>query len=235
MFYTLRSVLTSYNRAKILIELTNKIHQNILTKIIENMKKVFVIIIVIFLHINLFAGYGGGGSSYYHLKLDLFEQSFNFYYKAIDDTVFYKNTKGKERFIKATVNIAFYDIKKDTSFLLFEKDFNHKIKAFFYEKEYNAEKRKIDFVAIDDTYGSDYIANNSNIERREISDNIYIITYSVKEKKHYLWSCHKTGKNLKLITEFDSFYDFKMDIYNDIILVTQNISRDGLIIKRIEK
>jgi len=199
------------------------------------MNKVLVIIVVFFLQINLYAGYGGGGRSSNYLELDLFEQSFNFYYKAINDTIFYTNKKGKEKFVKATINIAFYDINRDSSFLLFEKESGHEIKAFFFEKEYNESKKKIDFVLVDGTYSSGYIDNNSNIERREISNDIYIVTYSIKDGKHYLWSCHKTGKNLKLITEFKDFSDFKMDTYNDIILIVKQIGKDGMIINRIEK
>jgi len=158
--------------------------------------------------------------------IDLFERSFNFYYKSISDTIFFNNERGKEKFEEAITNVAFYDINSNTTTKLFPEDFNQRIETFYFEKSYVDSLRKIEFEIINRLYYYDVVYNNYEINKREISEYIYIVTYSKETKKYTLWSCHKTGKDLTKITEYDYSRSLKLDIYNRQIMIAVQVNND---------
>ena len=82
------------------------------------MKNATLIILLVF---SIFSNVQAGGiyRTYNYVSIDVFEQTFNFYYKALDDTVKYLNKKGKEKSEKATVNVVFYDINKGWLIIFF--------------------------------------------------------------------------------------------------------------------
>jgi len=176
--------------------------------------------------------HAGGGRNYNYIDIDVFEQTFNFYYRAVDDTLNYLSKKGKEKSIKATVNVTFYDIEKDSTFHLFDKSFNGKIVSFFYESTYSDSAKNLEFTKCDNYYGDEYIKNNKNILEREISEKVFIITYSFDKNKYTLWTCHKTGKNLKKFSEFDDIDNVKVDVFNKNILTINESSKSVTIDKK---
>ncbi len=183
------------------------------------MKKISVLFLIMFTLI--ISTQAGGGRGYSRLlDIDEFEQSFNYYYKSVKDTISYLNEKGKEKSVIATLNVVMYSIDKDSSFYLFDNTFNEKIVSFFYESEYVANTKSIKFVdcAHRYTYELGFIRNNRNIEERSICEKLFIVSYSYKTKMYTLWTCHKTGRDLKQFCVFNSFGVLKVDVFNQNIL-----------------
>jgi hypothetical protein len=190
------------------------------------------ILIILFVFSIISNTQAGGGRSNNYIEIDVFEQTFNFYYKAVDDTVRYLNNKGKEKLVKATVNVALYNINKDSTSYLFDHSFNEKIVSFFYETSYVDSSKTIDFVHCDNYYGNKNIKNNRNIKERKVYERIFIITYSFKTNKYTLWSCHKTGRDLKKMSEFNKMDNIKIDVFNKNILTLTEGARTVTIDKK---
>jgi hypothetical protein len=183
--------------------------------------KNLLLVFLTLLSFTLFAD-GGPRNGYNRKTIDHFERSFNLYYSGVSDTLNYMNDKDKEKSSIATVNVAIYNIDKDSTSYLFDLANEEAIVSFFFESNYLDIDASIDFNNTS-IYSQNIIRNNFEIPKREISEKLVIVTYSFIEKKHSLWTCHKTGSDLQKIKTYQNLDDLRVDIYNHcFIFISEN-------------
>ncbi|MBN2890678.1 MAG: hypothetical protein JXL97_02315 [Bacteroidales bacterium] len=196
------------------------------------MKK--ILIILIYTQVCILALKADGGDDYFRIaakKIDYFDPTNNFYYIGINDTLYHqtRSFSKKENYITkrilATTGFGIYDFNNNTTTYVHFDTCN--IVGFWFEQYYSETEKKIIF---NENYVSQ-IVNNFEIPFRKVSNKLFILTYSYETEKNKLWTCEKDGANLKAITELDSPFDFRIDIFNTTIMTIKIFNKE-LIIKR---
>ena len=172
-----------------------------------------------------------GGEEYIkrrYIRINCFEPNLNLVYKGIDDTIIYN--KGKKEIKKQEVtNVAIYNIQNKQTSYIFKDTTKRIIIGFTFETSYLDENKSIEF---NDSYfsepgsysssNSNYF-NNSHLNKREISNNIIIITQDIISKNETLWICDKYGNNLTKLKEFDSDWDWNIDVKNQMFIINKQV------------
>ena len=196
------------------------------------MKKIVCLVLILF----IFSSYAfAGGSYFYSPSYSTFK-----YYDSKSKNLFIGVFPGKEKRSgmykidrSKFSNILVYNVKTKKQKFLFDE--NIKLQTYFilFEKEYDAENRKIIFNIRENTYNFDNIViNNENIEKRELNKFIYILTYEKASKMYALWKIERNGENLSEIITFGKDEDLHFDIGNSVIRL---ISQMGMKTKITEK
>ena len=165
---------------------------------------------------------GDYDSNYY--IVDEYEPIVNIYYRGIyEKDVVFTDSKGKEFKKNITNNIAVFDPQTQMTKYIFPQSFNETITGFIYEVAYDTLCNQICFNQSVCSYTALYrnqvcdqhpsiVRNNKNIQRRNASRKLIIITYSFLTKEETVWLCDKSGFNLRKV--FESPASFHIDVKN---------------------
>jgi hypothetical protein len=183
------------------------------------MKKLLVILLIACPFLSI-ADSGGGRYNRWGQNttvINEYERVFNVHYRVLTTEVDILTPKGKEKTIDVNVNLVIYDVAKNTTTYLFETTSDESIIEVLFESGYNEKTQSIQF---NNKAGMrvDHIRNNVGIEKRELSTKMIVVTYSQSKQLYTLWTCHKTGTDLKKVHEFKKSDDFDIDMYNQCFL-----------------
>jgi hypothetical protein len=160
---------------------------------------------------------GGGRGGWISYTVNEYERVFNLHYRMLSDDVPCINAKGKEKILDLNVNLAIYDIAQNSTTYLFETTSDESIIDVLFESGYNESDGSILF---NNGSSSNYylVRNNRGIEKRELSTMMIVITHSQSRELFTLWTCHKTGTDLKKVREYKEPRDLDIDMYNQCFL-----------------
>lgn len=58
------------------------------------------------------------------------------------------------------------------------------------------------------------LSNNEKIERRELTDKLFVVTEKVESNEYELWVSNKLGTNKKIVKIFPKTVEWRIDVYN---------------------
>ena len=186
--------------------------------------KYFITLAFLFLSTVAFSDGGGGGSN--HCTINDMDITHNLFYNSVDGELTVMNKKGKPEKYAVTTNISIYDIKTAKTTYLFSDSLKEGIVGFYFESHYDALNKKMVFNhndPSDDQYFD--IIGNFNMESRQPSDKLFIITFSIQSDMYYLWTADKTGGGLTRVHEFSAITDYYFDVRNMVVRFVKQVGK----------
>jgi len=151
-----------------------------------------------------------------------YDRTFNLLYIKVNPTVKIGIVKSKtEVDTRILSNLAIYDIEKDHLNHFFEKGIKNKIIDYFYETGYNEKLNRMDF-----NTDSIQIFNNQNIEQREKTDVLFVVSESESTDEHQLWKSSRSGTDKQLIKTFHKKIHWRIDVFNQKILFIHHLENE---------
>ncbi|MFK7936770.1 MAG: hypothetical protein AB8G22_24870 [Saprospiraceae bacterium] len=151
-----------------------------------------------------------------------YDREFNLLYIKVNPTIKTGIVKSKtEVDIKTISNLAIYEIEKDNLIHFFEKGTKNKIVHYFYETCYNEKLERMDF-----NTQSYQIFNNQNIEKREKSDKLFMVTEKEQTNEYELWISSRSGINKQMVKRFQKELDWRIDVYNKKVLFIHKLENE---------
>ena len=148
-----------------------------------------------------------------------FEREFNLLYAQVNPTIRTGITKSKKQVQKNKIsNLAIYEIGKEKLSYFFEEGSINNIKFYFYESTYNEKLERIDFNT--ENY---VLSNNRKIEKRKLTDKLFVVTENEVGDEYKLWISSKLGTDKKMVKEFSKEIEWSIDVYNKKILFLHKV------------
>ena len=147
-------------------------------------------------------------SGYNYLKIDGFDRQTSRYYYGIQND---------EDGDNVYVNIGVYDIRSSKLIHVFPVENKDQITDFYYQVGFSAELNR-GMLNTEDLENQNS-GKQVKLDYSRASQNLIIVTYSRKEKRHLVWLCGKNDEGLRRIAAFDDASRMEIDTYFNKILI----------------
>ena len=155
---------------------------------------------------------------------ETYDRQFNLFFLSVHPKTkkMIGNKKDSPADLTKICNLIIYDIGNQTTHQFFETVAPKEIIThFFFEKSYDEEAKQIQF----NQYNK-RIQNNYDITQRPLTDRLLVCQENTETRQKKLWVSKKDGASMGLLATMDQEEDWRLDVYNRIIITFRRDEHD---------